>query len=187
MIGNDRFGTFYTGAAGNGKTADQIREYAETVARRGKMGLSGDGTDGSSFAAKLKQADEYLESGQKCGATDSIGIILRRMGEPQAGSPISQEVYHNGVRVVVTKDPMHGNSITIGGSADPDWIHVNTSVGTVNIDLNDTESLMKCLDMFSPEDITAIMHKILEVKQARDALREIDETVNGIVETEREV
>ena len=45
------------------------------------------------------------------------------------------------------------------------------SVGTVHIDLNDMEGLMKCLDMFSPEDINLILRKITEVRQSKDLLR----------------
>lgn len=182
MIGNNRFRTFYPGTVNNDNTAQQLKQYVETATRRKRMGLEGDGADASSFAAKLKQADENLASGESFGATDSIGIILRQMGEPQAGEPVTKTVVHNGVAVTVTKDRLYGNSITIGGSANPDWIQVHTSVGTVNIDLNDIESLMKCLDMFSPEDINAILRKITEVKQARDAMQEIDNMKNQQVE-----
>lgn len=168
--------------ADNSNTAQQIKKYHETTVQRSRRGLEGDGTGESSFAAKLKKADEYLASGESCGATDSIGIILRQMDDPIAGGSVTKEVYHNGVRVVVTKDSLHGNTITIGGSASPDWIQVSTSVGTVNIDLNDTAGLMKCLDMFSPEDINAIMRKITEVKQARDAMRRIDDLKNTPVQ-----
>ena len=183
MIGSNQFREFYRADMMANSTAQQLAQYCETVALRKKMGLPGDGTDGSSFAAKLKQADEFLESGDSYGgATDSIGIILRQMNDPKPGEPVSKTVFHNGVAVSVTRDALYGNSITIGGSASPDWIHVNTSVGVVNIDLNDMGSLMKCLDMFSPEDVTAIMHEILKVKQARDALREIDETENEPIE-----
>ena len=182
MIGNNQFRTFYPGVMNNDNTARQLKQYVETATRRKQMGLEGDGADASSFAAKLKQADENLASGESFGATDSVGIILRQMGEPQAGEPISKTVFHNGVAVLVTKDALYGNSITIGGSANPDWIQVHTSVGTVNIDLNDIESLMKCLDMFSPEDINAILRKITEVKQARDAMQEIDDMRNQQVE-----
>lgn len=183
MIGNNQFRTFYPGIMNNDNTAQQLKQYMETAARRKQMGLDGDGADANSFAAKLKQADENLASGESFGgATDSIGIILRQMDEPEAGAPVTKTVFHNGVAVTVTKDALFGNSITIGGSASPDWIQVHTSVGTVNIDLNDTSSLMKCLDMFSPEDINLIMRKITEVKQARDALREIDDMKNESVE-----
>lgn len=183
VIGGNQFREFYRADMMRNSTADQLKQYYETVALRNKMGLKGDGTDGSSFAAKLKQADEFLESGDTYGgATDSIGIVLRQMDDPKPGEPVSKTVFHNGVAVSVTKDSLYGNSITIGGSASPDWIHVNTSVGVVNIDLNDMGGLMKCLDMFSPEDVTAIMHEILKVKQARDALRELDETENEAVE-----
>lgn len=182
MIGNSQFRAFYPGVMNNDNTAQQLKQYMETAARRKQMGLEGDGADPGSFAAKLKEADENLASGESFGATDSIGIILRQMGEPQAGEPITKTVFHNGVAVSVTKDALYGNSITIGGSASPDWIQVHTSVGTVNIDLNDMESLMKCLDMFSPEDINAILRKITEVKQARDAIREIDGMKNQQVE-----
>ena len=182
MIGNNPFRTFYQNVANNNNTAQQIKQYAETAARRQRMGLEGDGADGSSFAKKLKEADENLASGESFGATDSIGIILRQMDDPQPGQPITKAVSHNGVMVTVTKDSLYGNCITIGGSASPDWITVNTSVGAVKIDLNDIESLMKCLDMFSPEDINAILRKITEVKQARDALREIDNMKNEPVQ-----
>ena len=182
MIGNNPFRDFYNPAMMQNTTAQQLAQYSQTVALREKMGLKGDVTNGQSFAAKLKEADEFLESGETYeGATDSIGIILRQMDEPGAGSSVTKTVFHNGVAVTVTKDALLGNSITIGGSASPDWISVNTSVGVVNIDLNDTSGLMKCLDLFSPEDINAIMRKITEVKQARDALRELDNAENEAV------
>ena len=108
------------------------------------------------------------------------------MGEAEAGGKVTKEVYHNGVRVYVEKDSMRGNSITIGGSMNPEWIHVSTSVGTVHIDLNDMEGLMKCLDMFSPEDINLILRKITEVRQSKDALQEIDNMRNTPVERAEE-
>lgn len=183
MINYNPFNKFYpTSVTNNTNTAQQIKKYAETAARRRQMGLEGDGVPEDSFAAKLKKADEYLASGETCGANDSIGIILRQMDEPEAGGKVTKEVFHNGVRVSVTKDAMYGNSITIGGSAKPDWIQVSTSVGTVNIDLNDLDSLMKCLDMFSPEDLNAILRKITEVRQSRDAMQEIDDMKNTPVE-----
>lgn len=183
MIGYNPFNKLYpTSVADNTNTAQQIKKYAETAARRRQMGLEGDGADPNSFAAKLKEADEYLASGESCGATDSIGIILRQMDEPEAGGRVTKDVFHNGVHVSVTKDALFGNSITIGGSAKPDWIQVSTSVGTVNIDLNDLDSLMKCLDMFSPEDLNAILRKITEVRQSRDAMQEIDNMKNTPVE-----
>lgn len=173
MINNNPFRSFYPMNNTN-YTAQKLAQYSEMVKFRENAGLEGSG-DENSFAAKLKKADEYLASGQSCGATDSIGIILRQMDEPTAGSPVTKTVVHDGVPVVVTKDAMYGTSITIGGSMNPDWIQVATSVGTVNIDLNDMEGLSKCLDMFSPEDIKLIMGKILEVQQAREALRQIDD------------
>lgn len=184
MIMNNPFRTF-TQTDTTNYTAQQIAKRYETAKIREKAGLDGE-TDENSFAAKLKKADEFLASGESCGATDTVGIILRQMDDPTPGNPVSKEVYHKGVRVVVTKDALYGNSITIGGSSNPDWIHVSTSVGTVHIDLNDTTSLMKCLDMFSPEDVTAIMAKITEVKQAREALRQIDEMRNKMVEGDEE-
>lgn len=187
MIANNPFKTFYPGIiADNSNTAQQIRQYTQTAAMRQKMGLEGDGADRNSFAAKLREADENLASGESFGATDSVGIILRQMDDPQPGQPVTKTVSHNGVAVTVTKDILRGNSITIGGSANPDWITVNTSVGAVKIDLNDIESLMKCLDMFSPEDINAILRKITEVKQARDAMREIDDMKNQPVQQAKE-
>ena len=187
MIGNNQFRTFYPGVMNNDNTAQQIIKYTETAARRQKMGLEGDGADPNSFAAKLKQADDFLKSGETYdGPTDSIGIILRQMDEPTSGSPVTKTVFHNGVAVTVTKDALYGNSITIGGSSNPDWIQVSTSVGVVNIDLNDMDGLMNCLDMFSPEDFTLIMRKIMEVKQARDAMQEIDNMKGTPVEQSKD-
>lgn len=179
MINSSPFRTFYQMDDRN-NTARQLAQYSQTVKARQSAGLTGSGDD-NCFAAKLQQADEYLASGESCGATDSIGIILRQMEEPTAGNPVTRTVIHDGVSVVVTKDAMFGVSITIGGSANPDWIQVSTSVGTVNIDLNDLDSLSKCLDMFSPEDINLIMRKITEVKQAREAQRQIDEMSDRFV------
>lgn len=186
MIGNNRYGAFYPVSGNMDYAAQEIRKYSENLARRSKMGLEGDGMGTDSFAAKLKRADEFIASGESCGATDSIGIILRQMGKAEAGGKVTKEVYHNGVRVYVEKDSMRGNSITIGGSMNPEWIHVSTSVGTVHIDLNDMEGLMKCLDMFSPEDINLILRKITEVRQSKDALQEIDNMRNTPVERAEE-
>ena len=172
MIGNNQFRTFYPGTMNNGNTAQQIKQYIEMAARRKQMGLEGDGADPGSFAAKLKQADENLASGQSFGTTDSIDLILRQMEEPERW-PVTKMVSHNGVSVAVTKDSMKGVSINIGGSKDPDPIHVKTSVGTVTIDLNDTKSVMKCLDLFSPEDVTAILREITKANQLRNAGQEL--------------
>lgn len=183
MINNNPFRSFYPMNNTN-YAAQQLAEYSKTAKFRKNAGLEG-ADDESSFAAKLKKADEYLASGESCGATDSIGIILRQMDDPAPGQPVTKTVIHDGVPVVVTKDVMYGNSITIGGSSNPDWIQVATSVGTVNIDLNDMEGLSKCLDMFSPEDIKLIMRKILEVKQAREAQRQIDDMDSELVPSEQ--
>lgn len=186
MIGNSGCRVFNPLRQNMDYAAQELKKYSDTAAMRSKMGLEGDGANPDSFAAKLKQADEYRASGESCAATDSIGIILRQMGEAKRGEPVRKEVIHDGVLVVVEKDYLRGNSITIGGSNNPNWIHVDTSVGTVHIDLNDIESLMKCLDMFSPEDINLILRKITEVRQTKDALNEIDNMKNTLVESEKE-
>lgn len=186
MIGNGGYRTFYPTGGKMDYAVQEIRKYSETAARRSKMGLQGDGAAPDSFAAKLKEADEFMASGESCGATDSVAIILRQMDKAQPGKPVSKTVFHNGVCVVVEKDYLRGNSITIGGSSNPNWIHVDTSVGTVHIDLNDIDSLMKCLDMFSPEDINLILRKITEVRQCKDALQEIDEMRSTQVEGAKE-
>lgn len=187
MINYNPYHTFYpTTIANNSNSAQQIKKYSEAVARRQKSGLEGDGAGDICFAAQLRQAEELKASGESCGATDTVGIILERMGEAKAGEPVTMNVVHKGVNVSVTKDAVHGNTITIGGSSKPDWIHVSTSVGTVNIDLNDLDSLMKCLDMFSPEDINAILRAITEVRQSRDALQEIDRAKNTPIEQAEE-
>ena len=186
MIGNGGCRTFSPIGQSMDYAAQELKKYSDTAARRSKMGLEGDGADPNSFAAKLKKADEYIASGESCAATDSVGIILRQMGEPKPGEPVTKAVIHNGVSVVVEKDYLRGNSITIGGSSNPNWIHVATSEGTVHIDLNDLDSLMKCLDMFSPEDLNLILRKITEARQAKDALQEIDNMRNTPVESAEE-
>lgn len=183
MINNDSYmgyKTFYTANT----TAKQLAKQQMLAHSLKKSGMEGE-ADAESFAAKLKRADEYAASGESCGATDSIGIMLRQMDEPKAGEPVMQEFFHNGARVSITKDVMYGNSITIGGSSNPDWIHVSTSVGTVHVDLNDMTSLMKCLDLFSPEDLNAILRKIQEVKQAREAMNQIDRMQDELVKKDR--
>lgn len=173
MINNDYFMGHKVFNTTN-HTAENLTRQVASTSKRHMAGMEGE-VDPESFAAKLKQADEYAASGEHCGAEDSIAIILRQMDEPTAENPeVTKDVQHNGAHVSVTKNLMQGTTITIGGSANPDWIYVSTSVGTVKIDLNDTTSLMKCLDMFSPEDINAILKKIQEVKQAREAMREIE-------------
>lgn len=186
MIGNGGLRGFTPTNNNMDYAAQEIRKYSENAARRSKMGLEGDGAFANTLAAKLNRADEYIASGESCGATDSVGIILRQMGEAKPGEPATKEVFHNGVRVYVEKDYLRGNSITIGGSSNPDWIHVSTSVGTVHIDLNDLDSLMKCLDMFSPEDLNLILRKITEVRQTKDAMQEIDNMKNTPVEGAKE-
>lgn len=184
MIGSSPFkGCGYIDTTNH--TPEQLKQYADKVAFRRKAGLKGDGND-DSFAARLKRADEYLASGESYGATDSIGIVLYRMDDPTPGNPVTEDFWHNGAHVSITKDCMYGNTITIGGSANPDWIHVSTSVGTVKIDLNDMTSLMKCLDLFSPEDINAIMRKITEVKQAREAKSQIDRIDEELIKNNKE-
>jgi len=184
MISNNPFGAYGSISTVN-HTADQLSQYAKTAAYRERAGLKGDGGNGC-FASRLKKADEYLASGESHVATDSIAIVLRQMDEPEVGKPVTTDFWHNGAHVSVTKDALHGTSITIGGSANPDMIQVSTSVGVVNIDLNDMTSLMKCLDLFSPEDINAILKKITEVKQAREAMNQIDRMEDELVKNGRE-
>lgn len=184
MINNDSYMGYKTFHTEN-TTAKQLAKQMKLTKQLKASNMEGN-ADPDSFAAKLKRADEYAASGEHCGATDSIGIMLRQMDEPKAGEPVNKDFFHNGARVSITKDAMYGNSITIGGSSNPDWIHVSTSVGTVHVDLNDMTSLMKCLDLFSPEDLNAILKKIQEVKQAREAMNEIDRMQDELVKKGRE-
>lgn len=183
MINNDRYMAYQTFNTTN-NTAQQLAKQMKSTHQLKSAGMEGN-VDPNSFAAKLKQADEYAASGEHYSATDSIGIMLRQMDEPKAGEPVTRDFFHNGARVSITKDAMYGNSITIGGSSNPDWIHVDTSVGTVHVDLNDMTSLMKCLDLFSPEDLNAILRKIQEVKQAREAMNQIDRMQDELVKNNR--
>lgn len=183
MISNDRYMGFKRFNTTNNTAGLLAKQVAST--NKWKMtGMEGDVAP-ESFAAKLKKADVYAASGEHCGAEDSVAVILRQMDEPTAGNPVTKDVWHNGAHVSITKDLMYGTTITIGGSANPDWIYVTTSVGAVKIDLNDTTSLMKCLDMFSPDDVTAIMKKVMEVKQAREALSEIDRMKDRLFREDR--
>ncbi len=184
MINNDRYMAYQTFNTTN-YTAKQLEKQMKSAHQLKSAGMEGN-VDPNSFAAKLKQADEYAASGEHYSATDSIGVMLRQMDEPKAGEPVTRDFFHNGARVSITKDAMYGNSITIGGSSNPDWIHVDTSVGTVHIDLNDMTSLMKCLDLFSPEDLNAILRKIQEVKQAREAMNQIDRMQDELVKNNRD-
>lgn len=184
MIYNDRYLGYQTWNTTN-KTAETLAKQAKSAADRRKAGMNGE-ADPDSFAAKLKRADEYVASGEHYGADDSIAIVLRQMDEPTPGNPVTKDFWHNGAHVSVSKDVMYGNTITIGGSANPDWIYVDTSVGAVKIDLNDMTSLMKCLDLFSPEDLNAILRKIQEVKQAREALNQIDRMQDELVKKGRD-
>lgn len=183
MINNDRYLGYKTL-----NTTNNTAQLLEKQMRSAQM-LKGTKMEGDvapdSFAAKLKRADEYAASGEHYSADDSIGIMLRQMDEPTAGNPVTKDFWHNGAHISICKDAMYGNSITIGGSSNPDWIHVSTSVGTVNVDLNDMTSLMKCLDLFSPEDLNAILKKIQEVKQAREALNQIDRMQDELVKNRR--
>jgi len=183
MVNNDSYMGYKTFNTKN-NTAELLAKQVAS-ANKWKMGKMEGSADPESFAAKLKRADEFAASGEYGGATDSIGIILRQMDEPAAGKPVTKNVWHNGAHVSVTKDVMHGTTITIGGSASPDWIYVSTSVGTVKIDLNDMTSLEKCLDMFSPEDLNAILKKIQEVKQEREALNEIERMSDRLLRGKR--
>lgn len=185
MINNDRYMAGFKTLNTSNNTAQMLAKQVASANKWKMEKMEGD-MDPNSFAAKLKRADEYAASGEHYGADDSIAIILRQMDEPTAGKPVTQDVWHNGAHVSVTKDLLKGTLITIGGSANPDWIYVNTSVGAVKIDLNDTTSLMKCLDMFSPEDINAILKKIQEVKQAREALNQIDRMQDEMMKNDRD-
>lgn len=166
-------------------TADWLEKQMRSADKLKMTRMEGS-ADPDSFAAKLKRADEYAASGEHHSANDSIGIMLRQMDEPTAGNPVTKDFWHNGVHISICKDTLYGNSITIGGSSNPDWIHVDTSVGTVNVDLNDMTSLMKCLDLFSPEDLNAILKKIQEVKQSREALSQIDRMQDELVKNGRD-
>ena len=159
----------------------EILKKQVSSANKWKMEHMEGEVDPDSFAAKLKRADEYAASGEHHMADDSIAIVLRQMDEPTAGNPVTTDFFHNGAHVSVCKDALYGNTITIGGSSNPEWIYVDTSVGAVKIDLNDMTSLMKCLDLFSPEDINAILRKIQEVKQSKEALSQIDRMQDELV------
>lgn len=184
MINNDRYMGYQTFDTTN-HTARQLAKQTASVNKWKMPKMEGE-VDPESFAAKLKRADEYAASGEHYSAEDSIAIVLRQMDEPTPGNPVIKDFWHNGAHVSISRDSMKGDLITIGGSASPDWIYVATSVGTVKIDLNDTTSLMKCLDLFSPEDINAIMRKITEVKQAREALNQIDRMQDELVKNDRD-
>ncbi len=169
-------------------TFDPAEILAKQMRSAGKMTMTKRERDDDpdSFAAKLRRADENAAaSEERHMADDSIGIVLRQMDEPTPGNPVTKDFFHNGAHVSVCKDAMYGNTITIGGSSNPDWVYVDTSVGAVKIDLNDMTSLMKCLDLFSPEDVNAILRKIQEVKQAKEAMNQIDRMQDELMKNGR--
>jgi len=184
MIYNDRYMGYKTFHTTN-STAEVLSKQVRSADKLKRTNMQGD-VDPDSFAAKLKRADEYAASGEHYGAEDSIAIVLRQMDKPTPGNPVNRDFWHNGAHVSINRDSVKGDTITIGGSANPDWIYVSTSVGAVKIDLNDMTSLMKCLDLFSPEDLNAILRKIQEVKQAREALNQIDRMQDELVKNDRD-
>lgn len=120
------------------------------------------------FAAALtKETDQQYD---KICVKDSIAIIKNQMGEDDDYSFI-----HNSVSVIIDRDSLYGDVITIGGTDNPDWITVNTSVGSVKIDMNDLQSVGKCMDLFSPDDQKKIMEGITKNKMAQRSEQEIDE------------
>ena len=138
------------------------------------MLLNGDA--GENFATKLQKAEKNTES-NTMGATDTVYIVLRQMEDEETTT-----INHNGVPVIFSKSSLYGNTITVGGSDHPNWVSVDISCGTVKIDLNDTNSLKKCLDMFSPEDMEKIMAKITEAKMAADAEQDTRITIDEAYE-----
>lgn len=161
------------------QTQHKIEQFAlETAAPSQKNGMAG--TAARAFVEKMKQADEARESGEFLGSTESIDIILRQMEEPEKWA-VTKMIFHNGVGVSVTKDPVEGVIISIGGSKNPEIVSVKTSVGTVKVDLNDVESVMKCLDLFSPEDVSAIMREITKGNQLRNAKYEMEEAEDELI------
>lgn len=98
----------------------EILKKQVSSANKWKMEHMEGEVDPDSFAAKLKRADEYAASGEHHMVDDSIAIVLRQMDEPTAGNPVTTDFFHNGAHVSVCKDALYGNTITIGGSSNPE-------------------------------------------------------------------
>lgn len=152
---------------GNGHSAAQItsKVYNQLTGNGETPELAG---EDFSFAAML--AKEEDKNTNTIGAADSIAIVKKQIGEKGSASFV-----YDGVNVVVETGTLYGDQITIGGTDNPEWISVSTSVGTVNIDMNDLGSVGKCLDLFSPEDQKKILEAITKYKMAKQAERECEE------------
>ena len=127
-----------------------------------------------SFAAMLTKEEDSKYS--KVTVTDNIALIEKQMGQNATTS-----FMHDGVPVSIETNSLLGNKITIGGSDNPEWITVNTSVGAVNIDMNDLSSLGKCMDLFSPEDQKKILEGITKYKMAKHAEAELDDNEDKVL------
>lgn len=126
------------------------------------------------FADKLQSA--LTEDSNYTGPTDSIGIVIRQMN---IRGDKSREFEHNGVPVSIGMDDIRGTQITIGES-DPNgnWIAISTKDGVVNINLDDTQSIMKCLDLFSPEVIKQIMMALAQENKVEEAEKELEDAID---------
>lgn len=153
-------------------TARGIMEnvYSKSLGADGKSSIT---NEEFSFAAIL--AKEEKENAP-LSVTDSIGIVKKQMGKNDKAS-----FAHNGVGVCVETNSLLGDSITIGGSDNPEWITIQTSVGAVKIDMNDLASVGRCMDLFSPEDQNKILEGITKYKMAKHAEAEMDENEAEIV------
>lgn len=115
---------------------------------------------------------------------NSVGIIFKQMH--MSGTNFAN-IMHNGVKMSFfmgeKKDGTYYYETTIGvENKDTKWYVMSTKNGTLKFDLNDLGSVLKCLDMFSPEDAERIMEVIQKQKIANGIEEKLEDFINGIRE-----
>lgn len=88
-------------------------------------------------------------------------------------------ILYNGVEFVCDE---RSNSICLGDMSDPkEVLTIRLSGGgRLMVNRKNLGELSQAITMFSPEDINLIMRAIADDKKAQEALREIEEDVNGV-------
>ncbi len=136
------------------------------------------------FADKLKETLSESEA-KEFQPTDSIGVIVRQM---KISGEESKQVEHNGVKISVSCEEGKGTEITIGDE-DPNgnWQSIKTKDGVVHINLSDPASIMKCLDLFSPEEVKQIMMMLALEKKVQEMEESVAETEEEVLEAVNQI
>lgn len=138
----------------------------------------------SSFAEKLldtQRSTMTAEEREGLQPTDTIGIILRQM---RKYGESDKEITHNGVKMSFEYNDAKGGKIKIGeDSENARWTTIKIKNGTVKFDLNDPDSIMKCLDMFSPEEKNQILFLLSLEKVSKEVEDKISEELQESIDS----